>query len=90
MNAVSFDCCGGCVPLGPDQSVQDVIDIHLTDCDARQRLTVLAEHRDDMYREVAIMHDVDVKRQNQVVDDMEPYPLVISGDALALHKEKHP
>lgn len=89
MNAVSFDCCGGCVPLEPGQSVQDVIDIHTMTCDERERLNFLADHRNDMYSDFAIMHDVDAKNQNQIADDMEPYPLIISGDALAIFKEKH-
>lgn len=50
----------------------------------------LEEHRDDMYRDYATMHDVDAKWQNEQADDMEPYSLIISGDALAIYKARHP
>lgn len=89
MNAVSFDCCGGCIPLEPGQPVQDVIDIHAMDCDERQRLNFLAEHRDEMHRDFATFFDEDAGWLNEQADDMELYPLVISGDALALYQEMH-
>lgn len=90
MNAVNFDCCGGCIPLEAGQSVQDVIDIHSMQCEERERLNFLAAHRDDMYRDVATMHDVDARWQNEQAEWMEDHPLEISGDAIAEYKEKHP
>lgn len=89
MNAVSFDCCGGCVPLGPGQSVQDVIDIHTMTCDERERLNFLAEHRDDTYRDVATMHDLKAAALNRIIG-IDNMPIEISGDALSLYKEAHP
>lgn len=90
MNAVSFDCCGGCIPLEPGQSVQDVIDIHAMDCDERQRLNFLAEHRDEMHRDFAILGDRKAIWLNEFADD-DPHdpPFEVSGDALALYQEKH-
>ena len=88
MNAVSFDCCGGCIPLGPGQSVQDVIDLHAMKCEERQRFNFLAECGRDEYADIATMSDLDVTRLNSIhgVDNM---PIEISGDAIALHKENN-
>lgn len=52
----------------------------------------LAEHRDDTYRDVAIMHDLsayDLNRfeERSPIDD--PYPFEVSGDALARYKATH-
>ena len=49
----------------------------------------LAAHRDEMYRDVATMFDVDAKRLSRESDDLAGYPLPISGDALAIYKATH-
>lgn len=81
MNAVSFDCCGGCVPLGPGQSVQDVIDIHTMTCEERERLNFLAERRDEMHRDMAVCWDLNARWLNREPDPN--YPVEGCGDALA-------
>lgn len=88
MNAVSFDCCGGCVPLGLGQSVQDVIDIHTMTCEERERLNFLAEHRDEMHRDMAVCWDLNARWLNT---ESEPnYPVEGCGDALARLRAAHP
>lgn len=85
--AVSFDCCGACIPLEAGQTVQDVIDLHTMTCDERQRLQFLATYADDARRDFAACYDLDSKRLNRHPD--RDWPLEISGDAIALHKETH-
>ncbi|WP_167198050.1 hypothetical protein [Brevibacterium pigmentatum] len=87
MTAVSFDCCGACIPLEPGQTVQDVIDLHTMTCDERQRLQFLATYADDARRDFSVMSDVSVRDLNRHPD--KDWPLEISGDAIALHKETH-
>lgn len=88
MNAVTFDdCCGACIPLNEGQTVQDVIDLHTLNCDERQRLQFLATYADDARRDFAVMSDAKVRDLNRHPD--KDWPLEISGDAIALHKETH-
>lgn len=49
----------------------------------------LAAHRDEMYRDVATMHDVDARWLSRETADLADYPLPISGDALAIYRSRH-
>lgn len=90
MNAVSFDCCGGCVPLSPGQSVQDVIGIHRLSCGICDQLSQLAAVRDEEYRDVAICGDLDAARMNRISGwPNANFPIEISGDAIATYNHKH-
>lgn len=48
----------------------------------------LAAHRDEMYRDMATMYDVNAKWLNKESEDLAGYPLPISGDALTILKSK--
>lgn len=90
MNAVSFDCCGGCVPLGPGQSVQDVIDLHTMTCEERERLNFLAEHRDEARRDISVLGDIEAEQLNRLARrNHGTNPFEASGDALALLRKAH-
>lgn len=89
MNAVTFDdCCGACIPLDVGQTVQDVIDLHTLTCDERRRLQFLATYADDVRRDWANCYDLEAKSLNRI-RGIDNYPLEISGDAIALYREKH-
>lgn len=52
----------------------------------------LADHRDEVYRDFAVLHDLDAKMLNRVERrnrGNDPYPFEVSGDALALYKARH-
>ena len=54
--------------------------------------TEIAEHRDDMRRDVAGMHDLsayDLNRMAKQNRGKDPYPFEVSGDALAIYKASH-
>lgn len=57
----------------------------------------LAEHRDDTYRDFAVMHDLSAYDLNRLEErgtidgpyPIDPVPFEVSGDALALYKASH-
>lgn len=54
--------------------------------------TEIAEHRDDTYRDFAVLHDLsayDINRQAERDNGHDPYPFEVSGDALARYKATH-
>lgn len=55
-------------------------------------ITKLAEHRDDTYRDFAVLHDLDARMLNRGAKRNrlhDPYPFEVSGDALAIYKATH-
>ena len=52
----------------------------------------LAEHRDNEYRDFAVLHDLDARMLNRGAKRNrlhDPYPFEVSGDALARYKATH-
>lgn len=54
--------------------------------------TKLAGHRDDTYRDFAVLHDLDANMLNRVEKrnrGNDPYPFEVSGDTLARYQATH-
>lgn len=83
---VSFDCGAGLLLGG--RSVAAIITEHLGECAACERLDRALDHRNQEYSDFAVMSAVSVRDLNRHPD--RDWPLEISGDAIALLKEKHP
>lgn len=82
---VAFDC-GAAFPLG-NRTVATIITEHLEVCSACERLDRALDQRNEEYSAVANMGDLEPKRLNKI-DGIDNYPFEVSGDALAIYKEK--
>lgn len=84
INLVAFDCGDG-IPLTGNATVNSIITAHLETCGDCARLDRALDHRNQEYSDFAVMSDVSVRDLNRHPD--RDWPLEISGDAIALHKE---
>ncbi|WCE39162.1 hypothetical protein PGC08_14305 [Brevibacterium sp. BDJS002] len=85
---IEFPCENG-VELDGTMTARDATDLHRIQCKDCQRYAELHEHRDDMYRDVATMHDLNVAALNRIIG-IDNMPVEVSGDALTILKEKRP
>ncbi|WP_240373136.1 hypothetical protein [Brevibacterium zhoupengii] len=82
---VAFDC-GAAFPFN-NRTVAAIITEHLGECPECERLDHQLDHRNQEYSDLAVMADAKATDLNRYPD--RDWPLEISGDALAIHKEKH-
>lgn len=80
--------CGGAAVVPWGKSAVSVLIEHLKVCAECALLDSLADNRNEGRSTVATMGDRDAKWLNDHVDD-DDFSLEISGDALALYREKH-
>jgi len=86
INLVAFDCGDG-IPLTGNATVNSIIAAHLETCGDCARLDQALDRRNEEYSDFAVCHDLDARRLNRHPD--KDWPIEVSGDAIALHKESH-
>lgn len=85
---LEFPCEDGVMLDDLGLTARAATELHHAGCKDCQRYAELYEHRDDMYRDVATMHDLNARTLNRIIG-IDNMPIEISGDAIALHMEKN-